>query len=109
MYAVAYRWKIIPGKERQFETAWAAGTGAIAREFDGWGSRLHVGDDGHYYAYAQWPDRATYDAAMESRMRHSDDEARAAYRDAIAEDGFEVIFAGEMLSDLLRPISKGDR
>lgn len=104
MYAVAYRWKIEPGKEDQFALAWAAGTTAISEEFNGWGSRLHAGDDGYFYAYAQWPDKATYDKAMESRMHHSDDEARNAYRDAIMEDGFEVMFAGEMISDLLKPL-----
>lgn len=105
MYAVAYRWKLKSGKEAQFERAWSAGTSAISAEFDGWGSRLHAGGDGFYYAYAQWPDKQTYDRAMETRMRHSDDEARAAYRDAIAEDGFEVLFAGEVVCDLLKPAS----
>jgi hypothetical protein len=101
MFAVAYRWKITPGKEAQFEEGWRAGTAAIAAEFDGWGSRLHRGEDGCFYAYAQWPDRATWEAAMESRMRHSDDEARKKYREAIEPDGFETLFAGEVIADLL--------
>jgi hypothetical protein len=101
MFAVAYRWTIIPGREAEFEDGWRAGTQAIAREFNGWGSRLHRGEDGKFYAYAQWPDRATWEKAMESRMYHSDDEARAKYRNAIAENGFETLFAGEVIADLL--------
>jgi hypothetical protein len=31
----------------------------------GRGSRLHRGDDGIIYAYAQWPDRATFEADTE--------------------------------------------
>src|SRR5690606_547329 len=63
MFAVAYRWKLIPGREAAFEEGWKAGTAAIAREFGGWGSRLHRGEDGCFYAYAQWPDRATWEKA----------------------------------------------
>ena len=101
MFAVVYRWRLIPGREAEFEAGWRAGTEAIANEFGGWGSRLHRGEDGCFYAYAQWPDRATWEKAMESRMRHSDDEARVRYRHAIAEDGFETLFAGEVVADLL--------
>jgi hypothetical protein len=72
MFAVVYRWKLIPGREAEFEEGWKAGTAAIAREFGGWGSRLHRGEDGWVWAYAQWPDRATWEKAMETRMRHSD-------------------------------------
>ena len=56
MFAVIYRWRVIAGLEAQFEAGWAAGTQAIAREFGGWGSRLHKGGAGVYVAYAQWPD-----------------------------------------------------
>ncbi len=106
MYAIAYRWKLKPGTEAQFERAWAAGTSAISAEFGGLGSRLHAGEDGFYYAYAQWPDKETYEKAMETRMHHSDDVAREAYRDAIAEDGSEILFAGEMVCDLLQSIPR---
>jgi hypothetical protein len=38
MFAVIYRWKLVPGREAMFEDGWRAGTDAIAREFGGWGS-----------------------------------------------------------------------
>ena len=34
-------------------------------------------------------------------MHHSDDEARRKYREAIAPDGFETLFAGPVTADLL--------
>ena len=46
MFAVIYRWKLVPGREALFEEGWCAGTEAIAKEFGGWGSRLHRGEDG---------------------------------------------------------------
>ena len=38
---------------------------------------------------------------MESRMHHSDDEARKMYRDAIVPGTFETLFAGEVVADML--------
>ena len=101
MFAVIYRWRVIPGLEAQFEEGWRGGTERIAAEFGGWGSRLHRTDDGAFIAYAQWPDKATWKTAMESRMRHSDDEARKKYRDAIVPGSFETLFAMPVVSDLL--------
>lgn len=101
MFAVIYRWRVIAGREAEFEAGWRAGTAAIAREFGGWGSRLHRGADGAFFAYAQWPDEATYLKAMENRMHHSDEEARQKYRNAIAPDGFETILLGPVTADLL--------
>jgi hypothetical protein len=100
MFAVVYRWRVISGLETQFEEGWRRGTARIAAEFGGWGSRLHR-DGQEYVAYAQWPDRATWAKAMETRMRHSDDEARDMYRAAIEPGSFETLFAGEVAHDLL--------
>ncbi|MGE0596057.1 MAG: antibiotic biosynthesis monooxygenase [Hyphomonadaceae bacterium] len=101
MFAVIYRWRVLPGLEAQFEEGWRAGTERIAAEFGGLGSRLHRVAPQEYVAYAQWPDEATYERAMETRMRHSDDEARRKYREAIAPDGFETLAKGEVVADLL--------
>ena len=101
MFAVIYRWRVIAGREAQFEAGWRAGTERIAAEFGGWGSRLHKGEGGVFVAYAQWPDEAAWKHAMETRMRHSDDEARQKYRDAIEPGSFETLFCGPVLADLL--------
>ncbi len=101
MFAVIYRWRVVPGLEAQFETGWRRGTERIAAEFGGWGSRLHKAGDGVYVAYAQWPDEATFKQAMETRMDHSDDEARRMYREAIVPDSFETLASGPVVADLL--------
>jgi heme-degrading monooxygenase HmoA len=101
MFAVIYRWRVIAGKEAEFGEGWRAGTEAIATEFGGWGSRLHRGAGNVYVAYAQWPDQATWAKAMESRMHHSNNEAREKYRAAIEPCSFETLFAGPVAHDLL--------
>jgi hypothetical protein len=101
MYAVIYRWQVVAGLEAQFEAGWRRGTERIAAEFGGWGSRLHKQAEGVYIAYAQWPDEETWQRAMDSRMRHSNEEARKMYRDAIVPGTFETIAQGEVVADLL--------
>jgi hypothetical protein len=101
MFAVIYRWQVVPGLEAQFEEGWKRGTERIAREFGGWGSRLHRAGEGLYIAYAQWPDEATWEKAVEGRMRHSDDEARRMYREAIVPGTFETVYAMPFIADLL--------
>jgi hypothetical protein len=101
MFAVIYRWQVVPGLEAQFEEGWRRGTERISQEFGGWGSRLHKAADGVYVAYAQWPDEATWKRALETRMQHSDDAARRMYREAIVPGTFETLFAMPVVADLL--------
>ncbi len=49
-----YRWRIKPELEQQFIEAWSEVTDYYVKNFDSLGSRLHRGDDGLFYAYAQW-------------------------------------------------------
>jgi hypothetical protein len=102
MFAVIYGGKLVPVREEMFEEGWRSGHVAIDREFGGCGSRLHRGEDGVAVAYAQWPDRATWEKAMQTRMHHSDDEARAKYHSSFEHGSFETLFAGEVTADLLQ-------
>lgn len=65
-FAVIYRWRLRAGMEEQFQTAWAKLTEAIRDERGGLGSRLHRADDGSWVAYAQWPDRETWERSQAS-------------------------------------------
>ncbi len=59
-FAVLYRWRLRDGSEDSFLQAWEAVTRMIRSERGGLGSRLHRGEDGLWTAYAQWPDRETW-------------------------------------------------
>lgn len=75
-----FRWKIKPGKEKQFEKNWSIVTKAILDECGSYGSRLHIAENGEYFGYAQWPDKATRE-----KCEHKDLslEARRLMREAI--------------------------
>jgi heme-degrading monooxygenase HmoA len=62
MFVAIYHWKLKPGKEEQFQQAWAKLTITIRQRFGSYGSRLHKTADGTWLAYAQWPSREAWDS-----------------------------------------------
>jgi heme-degrading monooxygenase HmoA len=101
MFAVVYRCKIKPGLEAKFEEGWRRGTLAIRRDLGGLGSRLHRTADGGYFAYAQWPDEATFQKNRAARMPYTDPEARKLYTEALEDSEAEFVVLGDVLDDLL--------
>ncbi len=71
------------GYERNFQTGWHQRTEEIYRTCGSFGSRLHQAEDGSWVAYAQWPDRETYDAAQSIAV--VDARARTLFRESIEE------------------------
>ena len=54
MFIVLYRWRVKPSFEQQFISAWSEVTVYLRETYNSRGSRLHRGDDGIWYGYAQW-------------------------------------------------------
>ena len=96
MFVFFYRWRIKPEKEAQFIEAWSEITAYYRENFDSLGSRLHRGDDGIFYAYAQWKSAGQREKAFEQTPNT---EARTKMREAIDESFPEVRL--EILSDYL--------
>ncbi len=82
MFVMLYRWKLRLGKEEQFVEAWSEITDYFRREFDSLGSRLHRGDDGLYYAFAQWKSAEDREKAF---AESEEIEANKRMREAIEE------------------------
>ncbi|MEK6773511.1 MAG: hypothetical protein AABY64_06205 [Bdellovibrionota bacterium] len=86
-----YRWKIKPGKEKQFEENWSVVTKAIKEQCGSYGSRLHLAGNGDYIGYAQWPGAQT---RKRCELDLSLSQARSLVRGAIEysypEEQFEV-------------------
>jgi len=87
---VLYRWRLHPGSEASFIAAWSRITESLRTHAGSQGSRLHRGNDGLWYGYAQWPDDATRQRAFAQPL---DPEASAQLRAAIAESLPEVLLA----------------
>ncbi len=63
-FCVIYRFRVHDDKRGLFERGWALVTEATRQQRGGLGSRLHVADDGWFVAYAQWPDRLTWERSQ---------------------------------------------
>lgn len=96
MFIVLYRWRIKLGKETQFIEGWSEVTDYFRQNWDSLGSRLHRGNDGLFYGYAQWKSEADRENAFENAIEL---EGSAKMSEAI-EERFEPIIL-EKLSDYL--------
>ena len=77
-FCVLYRFVVRPGMEEAFVAAWREVTDAVGEQRGGLGSRLHLSDDGVWVAYAQWPDRATWERSRALGTPAPDASARMA-------------------------------
>jgi quinol monooxygenase YgiN len=97
MFAVIYRFNVRHGFDEQFQSAWAERTREIQAQHGGLGSRLHRSPDGAWIAYAQWPDRATWDAAGHTGTE--DTAAQGAMKQCC--ETVETLFELDVMNDLL--------
>lgn len=99
MHAIYFRWKVVVGREREFEHAWRELTELIRDERGGLGSRLHRCTDGHYFAYAQWPSELIWASQAEPDARMT--ELRNKMRECA--ELVEGPHPGNVVADLLIP------
>lgn len=100
-FCVIYRARVHPDKEAKYIAAWSRLTSRIRSGRGGLGSRLHKGDDGLWYAYAQWPsEQARADAFARPSV---DPAAQADMADCIIESFPEIRLAP--IEDQLVPAS----
>jgi hypothetical protein len=91
MYIVLYRWRVKPELEAQFVEAWSEVTRFYVENFDSLGSRLHCGDDGIWYAYAQWKTAEQREYAFQNAPKMpAGDKMRAAIEESFPEVKLEI-------------------
>ncbi|REE08432.1 antibiotic biosynthesis monooxygenase [Winogradskyella pacifica] len=98
MYIVLYAVIIKPNQEDNFIEAWKGLTSLIYKYEGSLGSRLHKKDALNYLAYAQWPDKNTFDTAggnLPKEANHFRDIMKASC------EKFEVLDKFEVIEDLL--------
>ena len=82
-FVAVYRWRVHKDQVDVFLAAWETLTIKIKAQRGGLGSKVHRADDGTFVAYAQWPDRASWQAMGE--LPSVDPVASAAMASAIEE------------------------
>ena len=97
MFTILYSWKLKEGLEQQFIEGWKEVTEYHLNNSGSLGSRLLQGDDGRFYAYAQWKSAEQRAEAFENSPKL---EGALKMREAVEERFEPVMF--EMLSDYLK-------
>lgn len=98
MFSVIYLFHVIPGKEDLFANAWHDLTVLIYQHEGSFGSRLHKNSEHYYLAYAQWPDKLTWQNAG-ANLPQSADAVRTQMREACL--GIKTLYELEIIDDLL--------
>ena len=97
MFTVIYRWRIKSELEQQFVECWSEITAEYYLKCDGaLGSRLHRGNDGLWYAYAQWKTAEDRESAFQNLPNMT---AREKMKETIEESFPEVRL--EIMADFL--------
>ncbi len=99
-FAVIYRWRLKAGMEAQFVQAWSRMTELYVAHRGGLGSRLHMGPDGIWVAYAQWPSAQARIAAFAGESL--DPIASALMREAV-EEAFDEMLLEPVADYLILP------
>ncbi|WP_427454051.1 hypothetical protein [Litorimonas sp. WD9-15] len=102
MYCVSYRFQLLSNNSetrRQFIAVWSGITEFFRDDCGALGSRLHYGNDGAFYAYAQWPDVETMTASQEVEVTSEFLALRVKWAELCGPS--EVLWEGEVLADML--------
>ncbi len=102
MYCVSYRFKLLSDNSetrRQFIAVWSGVTDFFRDDCGALGSRLHYGDDGAFYAYAQWPSREVMAGSQEVMPSVEFTALRMKWSELCGPS--EVLWQGETVADLL--------
>ena len=101
MYGICYRFPLLsPTAETdaQFVEIWSGLTEYFKTHCGALGSRLHLGEDGAFYAYAQWPSEAVFKAVSHHEPEQAFMKLRLAWAELCGPS--EVLFEGPVLRDL---------
>ncbi|MDC6404642.1 MULTISPECIES: antibiotic biosynthesis monooxygenase family protein [Maribacter] len=99
MHSVIYKFNVTEGFESDFEIAWKKLTEAFMTYSGGLGSRLHKDEVGNYMAYAQWPDKETWEKARKKLPETTDELIQAMKKSCESTD---VLFHLDVTKDLLK-------
>ena len=99
MFTAIYHFTVKPGQETEFKEGWEGLTKLIYQHEGSLGSRLHHESDQTYIAYAQWPDRETWENAGGQLPPEAD-----VYRKQMKSscEKIKTIHELEVISDLLQ-------
>ncbi len=101
MRTIIYQFKVKEKRNEEFIEAWKEMTELIYKYENSLGSRLHMKDNQTYIAYAQWPDKYTFENSGQN-LPEKANQVRQKMRDSCK--SVEKLFELDMIEDLLKNI-----
>ena len=102
MYIVMFEFVVKPGARQQFLNAWAKTTQGIYLFKGSLGSRLHRDKSGAFIAYAQWPDKATWEKAADIQMSPDYEGFRESMHESLNLESKRILYEMEVETDYLQ-------
>lgn len=102
MFIVMFEFVPKTGKEADFLCAWPKVTQGIYLLHGSLGSRLHKDEEGRWIAYAQWPDRATWEQAATNSMSEDYEQQRMHMHDALNLETTRILYKMDVACDYLQ-------
>jgi len=99
MFSVIYKFEIKPNREDSFEEAWKNLTSLIYDYAGSLGSRLHKKDNCIYIAYAQWPNKETWENSANKLPKEAAEVSKLMKESCIST---ETLFELELIEDLIK-------
>jgi heme-degrading monooxygenase HmoA len=99
MRTIIYQFKVKDNQNEEFIEAWKEMTELIYKYENSLGSRLHKKDNQTYIAYAQWPDKITFENSG-SNLPEEANQVRQKMRGSC--ENVEKLLELEVIEDLLK-------
>lgn len=101
MFTIIYYFKVKEGQENLFIESWKGLTELIYEYEGSLGSRLHKAESNLFIAYAQWPNRETWESAINNSKLP---EIANQLRNQVSSSCFEIKteYKLEVIEDLLK-------
>ena len=98
MFSIIYKFKIKPDRKDSFEKSWKDLTHLIYDYSASLGSRLHKKDNCNYIAYAQWPNKETWENSSNKLPKKSKEISKLMIESC---NSIETLYELELIEDLL--------
>jgi heme-degrading monooxygenase HmoA len=98
MFSIIYKFEIKPERKESFEKSWKNLTLLIYKYAGSLGSRLHKKDEYNYIAYAQWPNKETWENSSNKLPEKSKEISRLMKESCIS---IETEYKLDLIEDLL--------
>ena len=102
MFIVMFEFVVKEGFEEQFLKSWPSVTQGIYLFKGSLGSRLHKNINGEYIAYAQWPNKETWEASSEVMMSPEYEKHRESMRESLNLESTKVLYQMDVEIDYLQ-------